>query len=125
MWNYNLELYHHGIKGQKWGVRRFQNEDGSLTQAGKKRIKTYSDDYTKATELRKRKPEELSNSELKVLNERTRLEQEYSRLNPSAMKKAMKYTAGVAAAAGTAVALINNSEQLIKHAEKFVNKITK
>ena len=32
-----LELYHHGIKGQKWGVRRFQNEDGSLTPAGKER----------------------------------------------------------------------------------------
>lgn len=31
------ELYHHGIKGQKWGVRRFQNEDGSLTEAGRKR----------------------------------------------------------------------------------------
>ena len=31
------ELYHHGIKGMKWGVRRFQNEDGSLTTAGKKR----------------------------------------------------------------------------------------
>lgn len=29
------ELYHHGIKGQKWGVRRFQNEDGSLTDEGK------------------------------------------------------------------------------------------
>lgn len=32
------ELYHHGIKGQKWGVRRFQNKDGSLTPAGKKRV---------------------------------------------------------------------------------------
>ena len=31
------ELYHHGIKGMKWGVRRFQNEDGTLTTAGKKR----------------------------------------------------------------------------------------
>lgn len=30
-------LMHHGIKGQKWGVRRFQNEDGSLTAEGKKR----------------------------------------------------------------------------------------
>lgn len=32
------ELYHHGIKGQKWGVRRFRNADGSLTEAGKRRI---------------------------------------------------------------------------------------
>ena len=34
---YNGELYHHGILGQKWGIRRFQNKDGSLTSAGKKR----------------------------------------------------------------------------------------
>lgn len=31
------ELYHHGIKGQRWGVRRYQNADGTLTPAGKKR----------------------------------------------------------------------------------------
>lgn len=31
------EIKHHGIKGQKWGVRRYQNEDGTLTNAGKKR----------------------------------------------------------------------------------------
>lgn len=31
------ELYHYGIKGQKWGVRRFQNEDGSYTEEGLKR----------------------------------------------------------------------------------------
>ena len=44
---YDSEIYieHHGIKGQKWGVRRYQNPDGSLTEAGKKRI---SKKYKKA-----------------------------------------------------------------------------
>ena len=43
MWQYNStpELYHWGNKGMKWGVRRYQNKDGTLTPAGKKR---YADD---------------------------------------------------------------------------------
>ncbi len=35
-----MELYHHGVKGQRWGVRRYQNKDGSLTNSGKKRYST-------------------------------------------------------------------------------------
>lgn len=35
-----MEFYHHGILGMKWGVRRYQNKDGSLTSAGKQRYKT-------------------------------------------------------------------------------------
>ena len=37
IFTYTKELYHHGIKGQKWGVRRYQNADGTRTSAGKKR----------------------------------------------------------------------------------------
>ena len=37
------ELYHHGIKGMHWGVRRFQNPDGTLTAAGKRREQASSD----------------------------------------------------------------------------------
>lgn len=36
-WNDGTELYHYGIPGQKWGERRFQNEDGSLTEEGRRR----------------------------------------------------------------------------------------
>lgn len=36
--NNTYELYHYGIKGMKWGVRRYQNKDGSLTDEGRKRL---------------------------------------------------------------------------------------
>lgn len=49
------ELYHYGVPGMKWGVRRYRNEDGSLTTAGKKRMakdisKNWSSDRSKITE---------------------------------------------------------------------------
>jgi len=44
-----FELQHHGVKGMKWGVRRYQNADGSLTPAGKKRYDKMSDDQLQKT----------------------------------------------------------------------------
>lgn len=56
-------LEHHGIKGQKWGVRRYQNEDGSLTEAGKRRYHSDSSTLGVYAYLSKRGGENLSTSE--------------------------------------------------------------
>jgi len=52
---YSNELYHYGITGQKWGIRRYQNEDGSLTPEGKKRygklVKYYEDSVNKSRKV--------------------------------------------------------------------------
>lgn len=49
------EIYHHGVPGQKWGIRRYQNKDGSLTPAGKKRADKLKAKYTELTCKRMRR----------------------------------------------------------------------
>ena len=57
------ELYHYGIKGQKWGVRRYQNKDGSLTPAGKKRRSSSDEARNMSTDELRQKVRRLNNEQ--------------------------------------------------------------
>lgn len=95
----NNVLTHAGLKGMKWGVRRFQNPDGTLTPAGKKRYakKTSdSEDYTRAKALKKKKLRQLSNAELKELNNRMQLESQYRNLKKQNVSAGKKFVQDVA-----------------------------
>lgn len=69
------ELYHWGVKGMKWGVRRYQNKDGSLTPAGRKRYAEPHEDYKKAHD--KKSVKQMSDRELRERNNRLEMERKY------------------------------------------------
>lgn len=92
-------LEHHGVRGMKWGVRRYQNYDGSLTAAGMKRFNKSLDDYEKADARYKKakadhkaakkadnysdaaiKKGELTNAKLNRKLKKTQLEKDYRHL---------------------------------------------
>ena len=89
----NTELYHWGIKGQKWGNRRFQNPDGSLTELGKERYGRYENGGKRvgASTYRKGDAAYLSDDEMRARIDRIRLEQEYLKLLPDERSKGQRF----------------------------------
>lgn len=65
---------HHGILGQKWGVRRYQNEDGTLTEAGKKRLVTYGKRQEKYTRKQEKMAPKVERANEKALKAKAKVE---------------------------------------------------
>ena len=119
------QLYHYGIMGQKWGLRRYQKPDGTRTAEGKKRdgiekVKP-SEDHIKSRESKSKSPEGLSNDELRKLNERLQLEAAYKNLttekiqkSESFVKKALKDAGGQALTEFSKGIMLGSAKLLVK-----------
>lgn len=128
----NYELFHWGIKGQKWGVRRFQNKDGSLTPAGKKRVQKggqrkstkpkndQHEDYKEAHTSRRM--DQMSTQELKRRNSRLQAEQQYRELNKKA-SSGQKFITGFIATAATVTAVVTAYEQYRSFSTKYAKPV--
>ena len=91
------ELYHHGIKGMHWGVRRFQNPDGTLTAAGKRREQSNSDrtarkEATRQRDWNAKNASQLSDKELTDQILRLQREKQLKQLTDDVVRPGRKKT---------------------------------
>lgn len=110
-------IYHFGIKGMKWGIRRYQNKDGSLTPQGKIR---YSEDYKRAHSGKNIK--EMSDTELRNVNNRLQMERQYSSLTRKT-SRGKKIVQTLITTAGTLAAAEGAYKTYKKYGDQAINSI--
>lgn len=119
---YGDVLYHHGIKGQKWGVRRFQKKDGSLTPAGRKR---YDDDGPNQKKQKEYKiPENKSLHRLKIEDKYKKQGMTKEQAEQAAAKRIRTEKFVAAAATVTVVACVAYAKQKAYATDKILSKDT-